>query len=149
MPSSQSQDDSQTTYLKAIGCHLRYLLCKEEKHWLKKKAPAPYLLRLLGQGKELANFTAPLKSSDTTMSISLFCRTLECLQTRVLVHGSPAVTSRPRATLYLQYVTLQLDRTHPGRYSIFPDNGQGVCTPVGRLLGEFTNGQGCLHACSP
>lgn len=38
-------------------------------------------MRLLGCGSELENFTAPFRSSLTTMSISLFCRTLECLWT--------------------------------------------------------------------
>lgn len=40
---------------------------------------SPYLLRLFGQGKLLENLTSPDKSSETTISSSLFCRTFVCL----------------------------------------------------------------------
>lgn len=59
-----------------------YQTCiSKEKKNTRDECPWPYLFRLLGKGKELENFTAPFKSSLTTMSTSLFCRTLECLQT--------------------------------------------------------------------
>ena len=67
---------------------------------MEEERPGTYLLRLLGCGSELENFTAPFRSSLTTMSISLFCRTLECLLTwgdRRAVCSDPVVSGRPTA----------------------------------------------------
>ena len=69
-----------------------------------EERPGAYLLRLLGCGSELENFTAPFRSSLTTMSISLFCRTLECLWTWGDCHA--ACSRHAACTVTLRAVTL-------------------------------------------